>query len=55
MAATNDAGPRSVALLGPFGSGKTKLLESLSLCKHFYVSIYVSKTINRKGKVPDGT
>lgn len=46
MTATNDAGPRSVALVGPFGSGKTTLLESL---------LYVSDTIHRKGKVPDGT
>ncbi|MGD1861793.1 MAG: elongation factor G [Leptolyngbyaceae cyanobacterium] len=39
------SGPRNIAIVGPYSSGKTTLLESL---------LYVSKTIARKGKIEDG-
>ncbi|MGF1460347.1 MAG: elongation factor G [Leptolyngbyaceae cyanobacterium] len=39
------SGPRNVAIVGPYSSGKTTLLESL---------LSVSQTITRKGRVEDG-
>lgn len=45
MSETAKEGPRCVALIGPYASGKTSLLESL---------LYVSGAINRKGKPQDG-
>lgn len=39
------AGPRNVAIIGPYSSGKTTLLESL---------LYVTQAISRKGRVDDG-
>ncbi|MEM1310471.1 MAG: elongation factor G [Cyanobacteria bacterium P01_H01_bin.153] len=40
------SGPRNIAIVGPYSSGKTTLLESL---------LYVSKAITRRGKVEDGS
>ena len=37
--------PRSVALVGPYTSGKTTLLESM---------LFVSGAINRRGSVSEG-
>jgi elongation factor G len=39
------AGPRNVAIIGPYSSGKTTLLESL---------LYVTQAISRKGRIDDG-
>ena len=39
------SGPRAVALVGPYGSGKTSLLESI---------LAVTGAIQRKGAVPQG-
>ena len=39
------AGPRAIALVGPYGSGKTSLLESIAA---------ITGVITRKGAVPDG-
>ncbi|MGD1907113.1 MAG: elongation factor G [Leptolyngbyaceae cyanobacterium] len=38
------SGPRNVAIVGPYSSGKTSLLESL---------LYVSDAVSRKGRVDD--
>ena len=40
------AGPRSVALVGPYLSGKTTLLESV---------LFATEKVSRKGKTGDGT
>ncbi len=40
------AGPRCIALVGPYGSGKTLLLESIAM---------VTGALNRKGSVSGGT
>ena len=40
------AGPRCIALVGPYGSGKTVLLESIAM---------VTGALNRKGSVSGGT
>lgn len=45
MASALTSGPRCAALIGPYSSGKTTLLESL---------LYVAEAINRKGSVKDG-
>ena len=45
MANAKPTGPRSVALIGPYLSGKTTLLESI---------LYVTGAVNRKGSVGDG-
>ena len=39
------AGPRNVAIIGPYSSGKTTLLESL---------LYITQAISRKGRIDDG-
>jgi elongation factor G len=39
------SGPRCAALIGPYSSGKTTLLESL---------LFVTEAINRKGSIDDG-
>lgn len=39
------AGPRNVAIIGPYSSGKTTLLESI---------LYITETISRKGRIEDG-
>lgn len=39
-------GPRSIAFIGPYLSGKSTLLESI---------LYVSGTLSRKGRMEDGT
>jgi elongation factor G len=46
MSAARSTTPRCVALVGPYLSGKTTLLESL---------LYVSGTRHRKGTIKDGT
>ncbi len=45
MANSKPAGPRSVAIVGPYLSGKTTLLENI---------LYVTGAVNRKGTVGDG-
>ncbi len=45
-AARMKAGPRAVALMGPYGSGKTSLLESIAA---------ITGAIDRKGSAGDGT
>ena len=45
MADTRPSGPRSVALIGPYLSGKTSLLESL---------LHVTGAIDRKGTIREG-
>src|SRR3954467_1117337 len=40
------AGPRAVAIIGPYGSGKTSLLESIAA---------ITEAIPRKGGVTQGT
>jgi elongation factor G len=40
------AGPRNIAIVGPYSSGKTTLLESL---------LYLSDAVSRKGKIEEGT
>ena len=39
-------GPRSIALVGPYLSGKTTLLESI---------LFATEKVSRKGKTGDGT
>ncbi|MBL4667018.1 MAG: elongation factor G [Sneathiella sp.] len=46
MSLKKPTGPRSVALIGPYSSGKTTLLESF---------LHICGEIDRKGKVADGT
>ncbi len=45
MANKAPSGPRSVALVGPYSSGKTSLLESM---------LFVAGAVNRKGTVKEG-
>ncbi len=45
MANSKPTGPRSVAIVGPYLSGKTTLLENI---------LYVTGAVNRKGTVGDG-
>ena len=44
MSGNVSVGPRTVALVGPYTSGKTTLLESM---------LFASGAITRKGRVPD--
>jgi len=46
MSLKKPAGPRSIALIGPYSSGKTTLLESF---------LHICGEVDRKGKVTDGT
>jgi len=46
MTSKKSSGPRSVALIGPYSSGKTTLLETI---------LHICGEIDRKGKVNDGT
>jgi elongation factor G len=45
MSTTKNAGPRSIAVVGPYLSGKTSLLESI---------LFATGAITRKGTVKDG-
>ena len=45
MATKSITGPRSVALIGPYSSGKTTLLENL---------LYSAGAISRKGTIKEG-
>ena len=45
MASKAPSGPRSIALIGPFSSGKTSLLENL---------LFAAGAISRKGTVKEG-
>jgi len=46
MASGATSGPRSVAIVGPYLSGKTTLLENI---------LFVTGAIGRKGKIGDGS
>ncbi|MCG8490703.1 MAG: elongation factor G [Sneathiellales bacterium] len=46
MSLQKPAGPRSIALIGPYSSGKTTLLESI---------LHICGKIDRKGRVDDGS
>mgnify|MGYP000021997308 CR=1 FL=1 len=46
MSLKKPTGPRSIALVGPYSSGKTSLLETF---------LHICGEIDRKGKVADGT
>lgn len=46
MSLQKPAGPRSIALIGPYSSGKTTLLESI---------LHICEKIDRKGRVDDGS
>ena len=45
MTDATDSGPRTIALVGPYLSGKTTLLESI---------LFIAGAVNRKGRVKDG-
>ena len=45
MPSTRSAGPRCAALVGPYLSGKTTLMESL---------LFAAGAVSRKGNVKDG-